>query len=475
MIHPTSTAFFIKFLTLAALGLLLIVATPAWAQEAPTSKEKSMRQVLEAEEEADRLVEEREQSDPKAIDAGATPLATMLGLREAMRASDYNKAGEYLDMRYLPEELDDFSQDQLVVAFALVWSQQNIIDFSAVSDDPKGNLADGLPSYRDQVGSITLSTGELPIYLQRIPDGRGGKVWKLSNVTVARIPEMWEELGYNDLTIYLSEILPDFRFMGMTNWQVVATVLFFTFAWPIASLISVILMKLALLIPNGFPLGIERFFRGPMRFFIFVFLARILMDQLGLSLTARVFMAASGIDFVAYTVLFMGILSLIRDYNIRKMERAGNAHYAALLKPLTTIVKVLVITCIALVWADSPPLLAGSSPACVPTLPRSTGSRITNIAPPSGRFSGAISPLWSLMMPKLTDSPRPVPFPPGLVVKKGSNSRSRCSCGIPGPVSEMRISIRPSSSARASTVTRPGSPPMACWAFMIMFISTCCS
>jgi MscS family membrane protein len=139
----------------------------------------------------------------------------------------------------------------------------------------------------------------------------------------------------------------------MANWQVVATVLFFTFAWPMASLISVILMKLALLIPNGFPLGIERFFRGPMRFFIFVFLARVLIDQLGLSLAARVFMSSSGIDFVAYTVLFMGILSLIRDYNIRKMERAGNAHYAALLKPLTTIVKVLVITGIALVWADS--------------------------------------------------------------------------------------------------------------------------
>ena len=124
-------------------------------------------------------------------------------------------------------------------------------------------------------------------------------------------------------------------------------------AWPSAYLISVILMRVALLVPNQFPLGIERFFRGPMRFFVFILLARVLVDQLGLSMTARVFMESSGVDYVAYTVLFMGMLSLVRDYNIRKMERAGNAQYVALLKPVTTIIKVLVVVAIGLFWAES--------------------------------------------------------------------------------------------------------------------------
>jgi MscS family membrane protein len=312
-----------------------------------------MREVLEAEREVDRLVQERGETNPKGIDAGTTPLATLLGIREAMRQSDYAKAGSYLDMRYLPEELDEFSEEQLVRALGLVWGQQNIINLSAVSDDPEGDLNDDLPSYRDQIGSITLTTGEVAIYLQRVPDGQGGKVWKFSNATVARIPEMWDELGYNDLAIYFGELLPDFRFMGMSNWQVVATALFFIFAWPIASLITFLAMKIALKIPNGFPLGIERFFHGPMRFFIFVFVAKMMVDQLGLSLTARVMVESSGVDYIAFTVLLMGILSLIRDYNIRKMERAGNAHFVAMLKPLTTITKAVVITGIALFWADS--------------------------------------------------------------------------------------------------------------------------
>ena len=35
--------------------------------------------------------------------------------------------------------------------------------------------------------------------------------------------------------------------------------------------------------------------------------------------------------------------------------------------------------------------------------------------------------------------PRPVPLPTGLVVKKGSNTRSRCSGVMPLPVSATRI------------------------------------
>jgi MscS family membrane protein len=352
-LNNNKTTSFRSMLAVATMAILATFATQASSQDKEPRPDKSMREVIEAAENAERLIEEHEQSDPKAIDAGTTPLATLLGLRDAIQKSNFEKAGRYLDMRYLPEELEEYSSEELLKALALTWAQQNIIDLSSISDEPEGDLNDGLPSYRDQVGLVVLSTEEVPIYLQRIPDGRGGKVWKLSNATVAKIPAMWDELGYSDAAIYVSNLLPDFKFMGMSNWQFFATIIFFIFAWPAASLISFLLMKVVLLIPNGFPLGIQRFFRGPMRFFIFILVARIMVDQLGLSMTARVFMESSGVDYLAYTVLFMGILSLIRDYNIRKMERAGNLQYVALLKPVTTIVKVLIITVIGLYWAES--------------------------------------------------------------------------------------------------------------------------
>jgi hypothetical protein len=248
-------------------------------------------------------------------------------LGEAMRSNDYEKAGEFLDRRYLPKEMEEYSNEDLVKALSYVWSRQNISNLAGISDDPRGNLNDGLPSYRDQVGSVTISTGEIPIYLQQVPDGRGGKVWKLSNATVAQIPQMWEELGYSPVAIYLSDRLPDFSFMGMDNWQVLGTTLYFIVAWPLAMLASYVLMRLALMVPNRFPLGIARFFRRYMRFFLFFMIARGLIDQLGLSLTARILLESSGLNYIAYTILLMGLLSLARDYQIRKMGIWGRIYF----------------------------------------------------------------------------------------------------------------------------------------------------
>ncbi|PLW69092.1 mechanosensitive ion channel family protein [Pseudohalioglobus lutimaris] len=351
---------------LIILSLLLpwMAVSVARAQPSPEQPDLSARDLIEAEKQTAQLVEQRESTDPNAMRDQATPLTAMLGLRTAMRSQDHESLGNFLDRRYIDDEIAEYSDEELLKALAYVFGRQNIIELTTLSDDPEGRLDDGLPNYRDQIGAVQLTSETIPIYLQRVPDGKGGRVWKLSNATVARIPDMWEELGYSDTAVKLSRWLPEFRFMGMENWQVAGLVLFFLLAWPVASIITYLLMRLALLIPNRFPLGIQHFFRRPMRFFVFIVIARLLIDHLGLSMTASILLESSGIDYVAFTVLFMGVLSLLRDYQIRKMQHAGNTHYVALLKPFTTILKILVITIIALYWAkqagyDMSTILAG--------------------------------------------------------------------------------------------------------------------
>lgn len=348
--------------------LLLLLASLAGfqvsAQPVTPESDVSARDLIEQEKDAAKLVEKKASSDPDAVLEQATPLMAMLGFRKAMRSHDYDSLGKYLDRRYIDESLEKYSDKQLLRALSYVFNRQNIVDITTVNDSPEGDLNDGLPRYRDQVGSVKLLKEEIPVYLQRVPDGSGGRVWKLSNSTVARIPDMWEELGYGETAVILREWLPDFRFMGMENWQVAGLVLFFILAWPLSSVVSYLLMRLALLIPNRFPGGIKSFFRRPMRFFIFILIGRQMIDHLGLSMTARVLLESSGIDYIAFTVLILGVISLLRDYQIRKLQLAGNTHYMALLKPFATIVKILVTTIIALFWArqagyDMSTILAG--------------------------------------------------------------------------------------------------------------------
>lgn len=313
----------------------------------------SAREVLEKEKQAEELLRERQSSDADSLQAGRTPLAAMLALKRAIADKDYERAGEFLDMRYLPEEVENYKPEQLVRALAHMLSQQIILDFSAISDDPDGDLNDGLPEYRDQLAVVTLSEGEVPILLQRIPDGKGGRTWKISNRTVKRIPEMWQELGFHPAAAYLFDVLPDFTFMGMLNWQVLGLVLSLVGAWLAAVVLSWLCNRVAQLIPNKFPDGIARFFRLPFRFFIFVLIAEYFISHLGLSLKLRVLLHSSGIDFIAWLALLLGSITLVRDYNIQRLRSLGQDNFAALLRPLSTMLKVVLIIIVGLIWADT--------------------------------------------------------------------------------------------------------------------------
>ena len=84
----------------------------------------------------------------------------------------------------------------------------------------------------------------------------------------------------------------------------------------------------------------------------------------------------------------------------------------------------------------SDPVVAGQGPA--PSFDRDTENPLDSNWPQVGEIDIA-PPDWRAK-PKTWVRPRPVPLPTGLVVKNGSNTRSRCSGAMPAPVSatEMR-------------------------------------
>jgi MscS family membrane protein len=326
-------------------------AREATAVAAPST---SARELLEQEKAAEEILREKESSTTtESIEKGRTPLASVLAMSRAFKRGDYTAAAEYLDLRYLPEDVEERDPENLVRALAFMMNQQLILDISTLSDDPEGYTGDGLPGYRDLVAAVTLANAEVPIYLQRVPDDKGGWMWKISNATVERIPEMWQELGFHPLAEYLFTVLPDFTFMGLLNWQVLGIVLSLAAAWLIAMAVTWTLNRLVQHIPNIFPRGIERFFHRPLRIFLFIVITERLIEQLGLSLKQRVLLNSSGVDYFAWTVLLLGIISLVRDYHIRRLQGLGQDNYTALLRPITNMVKVALVIVVLLVWADN--------------------------------------------------------------------------------------------------------------------------
>ncbi len=336
-------------------GVLLTGVANAHAQSAKnevTNQQGSALAVYQSEQKLEEL--SKETNERKLSPAAArTPLDAMLGFRKYLRAGNFDVAAQYLDLRYVPDEIAAIEPQRLAQALAFVWTKQNVLDISVLSDSVEGHLDDGLPSYRDQVGEVQLSETVVPVFLQRIPDSQGESVWRISNATVVRIPDMWEEHGYSDWAIWLAKTLPTFTLLGMTNWQTFSMFIALGLLWVISGLITRLMSWLSLRIPNKFPLAIQHFWALPMRIIIYVALLRIAMEQLGLSITARVYLKSSPLEYLAATVFIVALLTLWRDYKFRQLESSGDLYLTALLRPLILMVKIIVVVVAMLAWAKN--------------------------------------------------------------------------------------------------------------------------
>lgn len=338
----------IKSLATFLLALLLFVSG-SWciAQEEVGA---SIREVRESQQAIEHVLEGQVQG--QALDM-STPLSSLLLLREALQSEDYQRAGEFLDMRYLPPELEGMDPGELLQQLRYVWARQEILNIETISDHPDGHLDDGLPSYRDQIGEVELKGGVVAITMQRVPDGKGGRIWKISNATVARIPEMWQELGYSPAVERIRQVLPDFHLLGMENWQVLFVALSFVLAWPLASLICMSIAHFLVHRPGPFQDAIASFLKFQFRFFLYIILVRMAVIQIGLTLYSKALLQSVGFIYIAFVVLLLGVINLLHGYQTRRLIQAGSEHYVAMLKPIATVVKVLMVITIALIWADN--------------------------------------------------------------------------------------------------------------------------
>ena len=281
-----------------------------------------------------------------------TPQQALVALYSAFRMGDPESAALYLDLRYVPESLEEVPPVNIARGLLFIFSQQNVLDLTRISSEPEGSLDDGLPEDLEQFGTVSLSDEVIPVYLQRIEEADGTLVWRVSNATVVRTPDMWDELGYSDLNVWLSQVLPEFYVLGMGNFQVSILLTTAIGGWFITGWISVLIAGLGGRFSSPWQHALSRFLRVPLRLILYVALIRIVIANLGLSVIAKAYLQSSPLEYLVAVILAFGLLNLYRDYKIRQLELQGDVEYVALIKPVVVIVRIIVATTAALMWAD---------------------------------------------------------------------------------------------------------------------------
>ncbi len=75
-----------------------------------------------------------------------------------------------------------------------------------------------MPAYRDLIGRIGTPKRPVKILLQRFPFGDGECIWKLSSVTGAQTPRLYDQFGYGFVGDVLPAWLLDTRLLGVRVW-----------------------------------------------------------------------------------------------------------------------------------------------------------------------------------------------------------------------------------------------------------------
>lgn len=282
-----------------------------------------------------------------------TPRSSMAAFLSAVEEEDHNTAAEYLDTRFMPWSFNAIEGPDLARMLDFVIERRLWIDPGALSDEPEGDLADGLPRSRELLGEFKVEGENVALYLQRVPSESGTPVWKISSLTVANIANLYEQLEYAPIIHWFEEHIPEGELLGLEYFKWVFFIGSMLIAYPFAYLIGLILGRALTRKDSPIRPKIIRFFTIPVALFIVFLVGRSVVLELGLSIKAQRISRSHTLVIILVTWVILAAISLIREIITARLQRHDRLAATALLRPLANSLKVVFVLAAVLIWLDN--------------------------------------------------------------------------------------------------------------------------
>ncbi|KPF90571.1 mechanosensitive ion channel protein MscS [Rhodopseudomonas sp. AAP120] len=262
-------------------------------------------------------------ADPLGRD---TPAGMVAGFISAAAEQNYEKAAQYLDL----------SQEKGAWGPSVAQQLQRILDqggyvFSRLrlSSEAAGDVDDGLPPDQDKFGAVRTTSGSVDLIAQRVDDKDGHKIWLVSSRTVAELPS----LSRTVISSFVDRLLPyslrdDYRFAGVPvgHWLavLVLAVISFLLVWAIISSLLWVVFK----IRNRQDSRVRKVLSAsafPIRLFFTVWMLRVAMVLVGVSIVARQHMSSVTeiIGWIALSWIIWRVVDALGEFTIARMTLRG--------------------------------------------------------------------------------------------------------------------------------------------------------
>src|SRR5580704_6167944 len=198
------------FRRLAFLALILAVRLPLSAQGA-------LGALLQTP--APAAASTKANADPLGRD---TPYGTVFGFLQQAEKANYSVAAQYLYMSPSRRQTEGAA-----VAEDLKEVMDRAYSGTLGSKLPEGEQqeSEGVPAGRQRLGMISAGDAEANLELVRVSDPSGARIWLISSDTLAKLPELYDQVSARKVETRLPQWMVKYQPGGMPLWQWLALVL----------------------------------------------------------------------------------------------------------------------------------------------------------------------------------------------------------------------------------------------------------
>jgi MscS family membrane protein len=150
-----------------------------------------------------------------------TPSGSILGFLQAAQSGNYTLAAQYLQMSAARRQ----SQGEQIASELKIVMDRAFNGRVGAFTDPDGTPQEGVPLGTQRIGSMSSGDVDANLDLVRVSDPSAGKIWLVSAETLAKLPELYDQVQARQVENKLPSFLVKHQIGGMPLWQWIALLL----------------------------------------------------------------------------------------------------------------------------------------------------------------------------------------------------------------------------------------------------------
>jgi MscS family membrane protein len=275
-----------------------------------------------------------------------TPRGTVIGFLQAAQSAHTESAAQYFQQTHARHPAN---QDELVTQLKELMDRAFVGNISRITDLPEGTPQEGLPPDQERVGKLVVSGDSADLVLVHVNDPLYGPIWLFSSDSLAKVPDLYDQVAVEKVETKLPETLVKHTFLGLPLWQWLSILGLIPIAIGAAWLLLQIIRGFGALIAALRKKKLDYHFQGAVSGPVWMILATMLhaigVSLIGLPLLSRHYYGRAARTFflIGITWLLTGVIGWAAKRLRTRAVTAGHVGFASLVLLGQRMLKALIV------------------------------------------------------------------------------------------------------------------------------------